>query len=379
MNNLWKPDWTSSFLLIDVSYAAFYKYFALKNWYFLAYPDKKPKPNLNLNPIIEQSNEITETTETNVETDLMDDEIFKTKYKKLFMEQILKIAKKYKIKKSNLVFAFDCRSSNIWRHSYTNTYKATRAEAHRRQGIVNCSFFGIAREVIDEYCNTQQCPKFYNPNAEADDIIAISTDYIKTQYILQSQTSPMILLNSKILILASDNDYIQLCSKPPIKDEPVYQMTPQIYLINMRGDFVKSQYPNSLQALISKILMGDNSDNIPACMINKSLFPMIFSKSVITSSSPSIPVYTKCSKSITEKLLTNPHSYQIILEQFEINRKRFKNHLNNKTIITLDELTDEISFNSVFSKSQLIVDFEAIPFFISNEIQQQIKNAITII
>jgi hypothetical protein len=62
-----------------------------------------------------------------------------------------------------------------------------------------------------------------------------------------------------------------------------------------------------------------------------------------------------------------------------MNRKRFKNHLNNKTIITLDELTDEISFNSVFSKSQLIVDFEAIPFSISNEIQQQIKNAITII
>jgi len=363
MNNIWKPDWSSSFLLIDVSYAAFYKYFALKNWYYLAYPDKKPKSSIN--------GENTDTSDTLDNTDLMNDEVFIQKYRKLFMEQILKISKKQKVKSSNLVFAFDCRGSNIWRHSFTDTYKATRAASHKRQGIVNCSFFGIAREVIEEYCNIHQCPRFRNSNAEADDIIAITTNYIKNEYVRQSQNSPMILLNSKIIILASDNDYIQLCSELPLPDEPAFQVKPQVCLINMKGDLVISKYNNPLQALISKILLGDTSDNIPACNINKAVFPMIFPKA----SSISI-TYSKCSKSVIEKLLNNPEAYQIILEQFEKNRSLFKSHFTTNTSVKLDELNDIITQDGTFSKSQLIVDFEAIPYSITNEIHQQIKDAV---
>jgi len=178
-------------------------------------------------------------------------------------------------------------------------------------------------------------------------------------------------LNSKIIILASDNDYIQLCSEPPLPDEPAFQIKPQVCLINMKGDLVVSKYNNPLQALISKILLGDTSDNIPDCKINKSVFPMIFPKASSTSIT-----YSKCNKSIVEKLLNNPEAYQIILELFERNRSLFKYHFTNNTSVKLDELNDTITQNGIFSKSQLIVDFEAIPFSITTEIHQQIKDAI---
>ena len=96
-------------LLVDLSYSIFYKFFALRNWYNRAFPDK----------------------EIPDEYDWLQDEVFMEKYKKLFFDKIVKICRKNSIDYSNIVFAIDCKHTTIWRNNVYQEYKGTRQESQR--------------------------------------------------------------------------------------------------------------------------------------------------------------------------------------------------------------------------------------------------------
>ena len=90
-------------ILVDTSYWLYYRFFSLRNWYFRAYPEKYINNDKN---------------SFNTEHNWFKDEVFMSKYKKLFIENIKKICKKFKTKMENVVFCIDCPHNDIWRKTY---------------------------------------------------------------------------------------------------------------------------------------------------------------------------------------------------------------------------------------------------------------------
>ena len=82
-----------------MSYYIFYRFFALCSWWKRAFPEEP----LDIENIL-------------------DNNIFIDKYHKLFIENIKKITKKYRIQNANIIFAKDCRNI-IWRNKYYEDYK----------------------------------------------------------------------------------------------------------------------------------------------------------------------------------------------------------------------------------------------------------------
>jgi hypothetical protein len=319
--NKWNPDYTKGFILVDVSYTVFYKFYALKNWYTLAHKEVEITPDYIWG----------------------DNPDFVEKFKKLYMEQLLKIAKKSKIPLSNLLFITDCKQSEIWRHEYTTTYKATRAAAHQRQGFRDYGFFGIVKSLIKEFITINNSAMFYCPTAEADDVICILTRYIRNT---RSSRKP-------IYIIASDADYLQLCSK----EEPV------LALLTMKGEPVN--YTDAVTQLLSKVLLGDSSDNISACNVITAKFPVLYSSKKAS---------LKVTKSILKQLLDDEASRLLLMEQFQNNQNKFRSSMDSQRRLQLDEMDDDITVNGMMSKNQLIIDFGAIPFDLVNRVMEDIMS-----
>ena len=82
--------------------------------------------------------------------------------------------------------------------------------------------------------------EFYVDRAEADDCIAVMIDCIRSQN-----------QKNNIIVITNDNDYLQLMNK-------VYD------IINLQGKSLKSKLIDgcSRKTMLSKILIGDPSDNI---------------------------------------------------------------------------------------------------------------------
>lgn len=317
----WLPDYSKGFILVDVSYTVFYKFYALKNWYLLSHKDEEITPDY-------------------MWTENLD---FMEKFKKLYMEQLLKIAKKRKIPLTNLLFITDCKQSEIWRHEYTDTYKATRAAAHERQGFRDHSLFGITKSLIREFVSLNNSAMFYCPNAEADDVI----------YILSRHIRNTVASQEPIYIIASDADYLQLCSN----ERPI------LLLLTMKGDAVN--FSDAVTQLLSKILLGDASDNISACYVKTAKFPVL---------SGSKKQAIKVSKSILKQLLDDEASRLILMEQFSRNQDKFKATREEQRRIKLEEMADDLTVDGMMSKNQLIIDFSAIPFDLVNRVMADIAS-----
>ena len=200
-------------MLLDMSYYIFYRYFALTSWWKRAYPDEP----LDIENILSNT-------------------IFIEKYNKLFIENIKKIQKKYKIKDSTVVFAKDCRRYNIWRNDHYDIYKKTRDDKNKRfnKDIFIYTYENIIPELdklgINIYCHK---------NAEADDIIAILKKTIRKKY-----------NELPIYIITNDHDYLQLFDD-------------NTYIYNLKGLNLRTKSRgNSKLDLQFKIFRGDNSDNI---------------------------------------------------------------------------------------------------------------------
>jgi 5'-3' exonuclease len=143
-------------LFIDMSYYIFYRYFALTSWWKRAHVE----------------------TLLDVEN-IMENEIFIQKYHKLFLENIKKIQKKYKIKDAIIIFGKDCRRYDIWRNKHYDVYKKTRDDNTKKfnKDIFIYTYDKIVPELIDLGVNL-----YSHDKAEADDVIAVLKQKIRNKY-----------------------------------------------------------------------------------------------------------------------------------------------------------------------------------------------------
>ena len=211
---------TDPILFIDMSYYIFYRFFALCSWWKRAFPEEP----LDIENIL-------------------DNNIFIDKYHKLFIENIKKITKKYRIQNANIIFAKDCRRYNIWRNKYYEDYKKSRDDKNKR---FNKDIFIYTYEKIVPDLKKLDISVAINENAEADDIIAI----LKTTIRNRDYKRP-------IYIITNDHDYLQLFDD-------------NTFIYNLKGLNLRTKSRGNRRLdLQFKIFRGDMSDNITPVVSKK--------------------------------------------------------------------------------------------------------------
>lgn len=204
-------------LIVDLSYAIFYKYYAIKSYIKIS---KREDVTFSL-----------------------DDVKFKDLYKKTFCDMIVKLIKKFKA--TNVVFCVDCKREMIWRREFYSEYK-NRSQLKDFDGrIFEYTFDNVIphlEELLTELkinrkpYQVKLCIMKHN-RCEADDIA-----YIYSRVLFNDV--------SKVIITA-DHDYMQLL------DEKT-----EIYDMKLKDLKRKSRGSNEID-LMFKIQCGDTSDNIP--------------------------------------------------------------------------------------------------------------------
>ena len=210
---------TSTYIFIDGSYICFHRYFALLNWWKMAYPENPIE-----NPI--------------------ENETFVEKYKKTFVNNIQELKKKLKIDKNIepiLVVGKDCKRENIWRMDLYEKYKANRNNGIE-DGFMGGPFFALSYGEDGLFKKAGINIILSHPKLEADDCIAITV-----KHLLKNEEKPC-----NIYIITSDKDYLQLSE-------------PRVHLYNLSFKNLaeqKSSFGSPEADLFCKIIMGDVSDNI---------------------------------------------------------------------------------------------------------------------
>ena len=377
-------------LLVDVSYAIFYKFFALRNWYIRAHPDK----------------------EIPDEYDWLQDTVFMNKYRKLFFDKILKVCRKNNISFSNIVFNIDCKRTTIWRSHIFQDYKTNRPDTHRRNKFYAFGLFKIAiDQIIPEFIKKYNCSIFKVPECEADDIIAQITLYLEDGGDgsdgsggdgsggnggsiggggvgsigdcsgvdgVGSIGVGSIGVGSigdcsgvdgvdgvdifehterrKIYILGSDTDYIQICNH-------------NIILMDMNGNNLNQKYlVNNITNtfyLIQKILIGDVSDNIPQCYVYSHYLDKHHIKyqdkmgKTVTIDNKKV-TYVKCNKNLVDKMLKNMEIFLHFSGSLKKNRK-ISEQIIDSTKLDNQQYDNNIIWNQHFFYNQQLIDFKKIP------------------
>ena len=318
-------------LLIDQGYAMFYRYSATQLWYKHSHPEEKEILTKDYKWV--------------------DNEEFIEKMKKMFEVDILTLAKKYKIPKSNIIIAEDCHLKDNWRLDILSSYKGQRADERDKSGWNGGSAFEIlVNEVIPRMVKEHNIIHLKHPKIEADDIIAQivlksnSSLTRKEKENLKDKEKENLNLPNKFIIVASDTDYFQLLDE-------------NVDLINMKGVSQKEKMKYSPKAhLIEKILKGDVSDNIPACLFNKKmvhqLIPSMVPKKIVKKVKKTDKqeedgidptLYIKTNKKIIDYYLENPDKLEDDIENTMKTEgiEYIQGYKENKKLIQMSELPQE--------------------------------------
>ena len=256
-----------NYILIDTSYLIFYRYFALLQWWRVAHPDD----DLG-NPA------------ENVE--------FKEKFVKQIVEAVDNIKRSLRLhsnKRQNprvkVLLARDCPRKNIWRNEYFTEYKATR---EKDDNFMGGEFFKMV--YYDKLLEKTGADMIIYENfMEADDIIAVTANYIKENH--QG--------DYHIYIIANDMDYLQLWDN-------------KCDIVNLQCKYLvekKNSYRDGDKNLFMKIVLGDKSDNIQ-------------------------PVFKRCSVKDAENYYENIEIFQERVDREDC----LERLLLNKIIIDFDEI-----------------------------------------
>jgi 5'-3' exonuclease len=194
-------------ILIDQSYYIFNRYYATYNWY-----RRKNDTEFDYENIDENSE-------------------FILAFFRHFESDMIKLIKKYKTIKSNIIFCIDCCRTDIWRNEIYPNYKMSRSKKTNFNSIVFKLFKNYISNYDYNYCE-------YN-NLEADDVVYLIQKKIKEEF-----------TNYQIVIITNDNDYLQM-----------YDTNISIY--NMQFNDLSLKIKNNpMIELEFKIIYGDKSDNI---------------------------------------------------------------------------------------------------------------------
>lgn len=200
-------DLTKPVLLVDVSSYIFYRAFAINSW------------STHLaNPL---------TTEE-----------FITKYKKLFYSKLYEYCKTFHVPYFNVVLAQDCPRSEIWRMDLFPEYKKNRSRPQK----IDPAVFTVTYNTLIPNLKERGMHSVSYPRAEADDIIAVFHGA------LRKESS-----NLLIYIMTCDMDLLQLIDN-------------YTHVLNFQmKSLVKLHVQPYMDVFVKwKVIMGDDSDNIPA-------------------------------------------------------------------------------------------------------------------
>jgi len=210
-----------NYLIIDLSYYTFYRFFATKQWYKHANSDETFDKHYNWS----------------------ENTVFWDKFSKMFVETLNKYVKKFKIDK--VILAKDCPRKEIWRMDFYDSYKSTRENDTNGVGnIFKKTYAQILPTIIDE----KKIRLISFSKLEADDIIYL------TKLKIQEQDS-----NNKITIISSDHDLLQLI------DENVTLMDAKMKSYNDKS------HGTVFKDVFMKSMLGDSSDNIQQCFPKRTM------------------------------------------------------------------------------------------------------------
>lgn len=254
---------TNTILLVDSSYYNFYRFFATVSWY-------------NYSP---------ERREDAEDRAWLDNPIFMATFEKMWFENIKKMCKKFGVEASDIIFARD--GSDVWRYNVYPEYKANRKEDPDAEPDPHAP--GPVFKHVNEHFHDKIGAKVIRVDrAEADDICAVAARYIREVY-----------PDTKVVIITGDHDFLQL-------SEPGW-----VELYQLKGwKQITSDDPHT--ALMTKILAGDPSDNIPA-------------------------IYKGCGKKTAQRLANNPEE----LEEMLIKKGRAQYDLNRQ-LVDFDYIPEDI-------------------------------------
>lgn len=314
-------DRTRPVILVDTSYWLYYRYFALRSWYKKAFPDPNRGSNFDM------------------EHNWLEDAVFMNKFCKLFIDNIKTLVRKYKSVMTNVVFCIDCSYKDIWRNSLITDYKANRPESLKKKGFNSFNVFAYMKKVYLPELQVQYGVKIlYNPKCEADDVIGHLAPF------LISINFPM------VYIIANDNDYLQICNSKikMIKGNISLAAIPSENEVSCVGE----------RYLIRKILLGDVSDNIRACNINKLLLEKNIQNLNELDSILEDKVYKTVSKANIELLLKDDEGYSFFYQLLEAIRKGDIKDSNDPRLVLIPN----------FYENTVLMDFKMIPLELRKEL-----------
>ena len=317
-NSMGRLDRTLPVILVDTSYWLYYRYFALRSWYKKAFPDPNRGANFDM------------------EHNWLEDVVFMNKYRKLFIDNIKTLVRKYKSVMTNVVFCIDCSYKDIWRNSFTTDYKANRPESLKKKGFNSFNVFSYMKKDYLSELQVQYGVKIlYHSKCEADDVIGHLAPF------LISREFPM------VYVIANDNDYLQICNSriKMIKGNISLEAVPSGNGNGNEVSYVGERY------LIRKILLGDISDNIRACHVNR----LLLLKNIQTLKEMDIiledKVYKTVSKGNIELLLKDEEGYSFFSQLLDAIRKGDIKDGNDPRLVLIPN----------FYENTVLMDFKMIP------------------
>lgn len=214
-------------ILVDTSYTSFYRFFATLRWY--SFTDKEEYKKHKGDPTYDWSK----------------NEIFIEKYKKLYLESIIKLLGKKVYKNSKVIFCMDTPKEQVWRTQIKDDYKGEREDLSKKNDF-KPTFKLTYNELIPNLIKDNP-DKIYSiriPELEADDVIALTVKYIRKKK-----------LDYTVYLISGDEDFKQLGYD-------------NLFFINYKKkELIKLTEEEAAKSLLNKIICGDTSDNI------KCIFP----------------------------------------------------------------------------------------------------------
>jgi hypothetical protein len=215
--------------------------------------------------------------------------------------------KKYGKEYGEMIIACDGR--NYWRKTVFPHYKASRKASREKSDLDWGLIFETLAELRTDLIENFPYKVIINEGAEADDIIAVLTEFTQTHLLTEGGLFPE---PQKVLIVSSDKDFIQLQ-----KNQNVRQWSP------MQKKFVQGSYKEVQEYTIEHIVKGDSGDGIPNILSKDDVF-----------------VSGDRQKPFSSKRL--PEFYEKGIEACKNDEER-RNYQRNQTLVNFDYIPEELS------------------------------------
>lgn len=214
-------------ILVDTSYTSFYRFFATLRWF--SFSNKEEYKEHKVDPTYDWSQ----------------NEIFIEKYKKLYLESIIKLLGKKVYNNSKVIFCMDTPKEQVWRTQIKDDYKGEREDLSKKNDFkptFKITYNELIPNLIKE--NPDKIYSIRIPELEADDVIALTVKYIRKKN-----------LDYTVYLISGDEDFKQLGYE-------------NLFFINYKKkELIKLTEEEAAKSLLNKIICGDTSDNI------KCIFP----------------------------------------------------------------------------------------------------------